>query len=228
MMKHSTLQNENSLFRKFCAILIFFGFFVSIFSLNSLLAQEYAQKDDSMNLWNDFLQYLTAQKINIEPAPSDVVLICESASQTLYVLKDRIVVKKYSVSLSKLGIGSLKGSSKTPPGLHRIKEKIGRGAPSGTIFKSRKNTGTIATIYTEPIDVKEDHVTSRILWLEGMEEGKNKGNNVDSHDRFIYIHGTPEEGLIGSPASHGCIRMKNLDVIELFDNAPEGTLVWIR
>ena len=93
------------------------------------------------------------------------------------------------------------------------------------IFKERINTGRYAEIHHTDYDSDEDHVTSRILWLEGLEEGFNKGGNVDSFNRYIYIHGTPEEGLIGKKASHGCIRMFNHDVIELYDLVQEGTKV---
>ena len=96
-----------------------------------------------------------------------------------------------------------------------------------TIFRSRANTGKVAKILTEPIDVEEDLVLTRILWLEGLEPGVNRGPGIDSKSRYIYIHGTNEEGLIGTPASHGCLRMKNDDVIDLFDRVPVGTEVWI-
>ncbi|MFQ6092176.1 MAG: L,D-transpeptidase family protein, partial [bacterium] len=102
------------------------------------------------------------------------------------------------------------------------------GAKIGAIFKSGLNTGEIAKIYTDSTDVQEDLITSRIMWLEGLEAGINKGRDIDSYDRRIYIHGTPEEGLIGVPVSHGCIRMRNKDVIELFDLVSKGTLVEIQ
>ena len=99
--------------------------------------------------------------------------------------------------------------------------------PKGAILKARKWTGAIANIIKEPIDTEFDVVTSRILWLSGLEEGKNLGSGVDSKSRYIYIHGMAEEGLIGKPASDGCVRMYNSDVISLFNRVDVNTEVWI-
>ena len=104
---------------------------------------------------------------------------------------------------------------------------IGKNVPKDTIFISRINTKRTAKIIKLPNDTKDDFVTSRIMWLEGEEDGFNKGEGIDSYDRYIYIHGTQEEGLIGSKASHGCIRMFNNDVIELYKMVKEGTKVLI-
>lgn len=131
----------------------------------------------------------------------------------------------YRVSTSKYGIGSQARSNKTPLGLHRIEEKIGANAPAGMIFKARQNTGKIAQINQAGAG---DLVTTRIMWLKGLEPNKNQGAGIDSYQRYIYIHGTVEENKIGQPASHGCIRMNNLDVIKLFEQVKEGTLVDIR
>jgi len=133
-------------------------------------------------------------------------------------------VKIYPVSTSKYGIGNQAGSNKTPLGLHKIKNKIGDGAPQGMIFKARQQTGRIANINAEIGDL----VTTRIMWLSGLEPGKNSGRGIDSYKRYIYIHGTAEENKIGQPASHGCVRMYNTDVIELFDRVVEGTEVYIK
>ncbi len=137
--------------------------------------------------------------------------------QKLYLVKGKKVVKTYPVSTSKYGVGNVEGSNQTPTGRHRIAKKIGGGAPLGTIFKDRKNTHKIIPPNRTLTPVPGDYVTTRILWLEGLEPGVNRGGRVDSMKRCIYIHGTPDEGLIGRPASHGCIRMKNKDVAELFD-----------
>ena len=94
-------------------------------------------------------------------------------------------------------------------------------------MKARKYTGTIAKIFYDTTRSKTDDVTSRVLWLSGLESGKNKGYTIDSFKRYIYIHGTSEEGLLGTPASHGCIRMKNKDIIELYEKIKIGTLVLI-
>ena len=148
--------------------------------------------------------------------------------QKLFLVKAGKIIQEYPISTSRYGIGSEAGSNKTPQGKHKIIKKIGDGAPVGTIFRSRLNTGKIATIYTDTTDLEQDDVTTRILRLTGLEKGINQGGNVDSFQRYIYIHGTPEEGLIGRPASHGCIRMRNADVIQLFDTVEEGTLVIIE
>lgn len=160
-------------------------------------------------------------------APEKSFLIVSIEKQEMYLAKNGRVEKTYRVSTSKFGIGNKQGSGKTPLGVHRVAEKFGDGAKPGSIFVGRKNTGNTAAIIKEPVDVPEDHVTTRILWLEGLEAGVNKGKGIDSKERYIYIHGTPEEGLIGTPASHGCVRMYNADVIELYELVEKGTLVVI-
>ena len=155
-------------------------------------------------------------------------IVVDVSEQRLYLVQGNRPVGSCPVSTSKYGVGNKNGSNKTPLGTHRVKKKYGAGAEKGAVFIARANTGRIARIYTEPKDLDEDLVTTRILWLEGLEKGLNKGKGVDSYSRYIYIHGTPEEGLIGTPASHGCVRMKNDDVIELFNRVEEGTLVEIR
>ena len=137
-------------------------------------------------------------------------------------------VKSYSISTAARGIGNQKGSYRTPLGRHQIAQKIGDGSPRGTIFRGRQSKGDIAKVYTHQVDFEHDLILSRILWLDGLEPGINKGGQVDTMSRYIYIHGTDEEGLIGSPASEGCIRMNNDDVIELFDRVNIGTLVIIE
>ncbi|MEW6444841.1 MAG: L,D-transpeptidase family protein [Pseudomonadota bacterium] len=156
-----------------------------------------------------------------------VYVVVSIGVQRLYLMQDGRLLKTYPVSTSAFGPGAKEGSNQTPLGLHRIKQMIGADAPSGMIFKGRKPTGRVAEIIKDPIDVPEDDVTTRIMWLEGLEPGVNQGGKVDSYKRYIYIHGTPEEGLIGRPASHGCVRMLNADVIDLFARLGEGTLVYI-
>jgi hypothetical protein len=160
------------------------------------------------------------------PSTVDRVRITVS-DQRLQLLAGREVLREYSVSTATKGVGSRAGSQRTPLGLHRVHSKFGAGEPLGAVFESRRPTGKIAPIHTAPIDLPEDVITTRILWLEGLEAGKNRGNGVDSHTRYIYIHGTNEEGLIGRPASHGCIRMRNREVVELFDLVGPGTIVEI-
>ncbi len=156
------------------------------------------------------------------------LLVVDISAQTLSWFDDGELRRQYPVSTSKYGIGSKAGSNKTPLGMHYIRRKIGADASSATIFRGRVDTGRIAAIEPRPIATGDDFVTSRIMWLQGLDEGKNTGAGVDSWSRYIYIHGTHEEGLIGQPASHGCIRMRNADVIELFASVPTKTLVWIQ
>ena len=138
--------------------------------------------------------------------------------QRLILTRDGEELRSYPISTSRFGIGIQEGSMKTPLGRFRIAEKIGDGAAPGTIFKARVALGP-----DDPLPDTEDFVTSRILWLDGVDE-----HNANTRDRFIYIHGTKHEDEIGTPASHGCIRMRNADVIELFELVDETTQVVIH
>jgi lipoprotein-anchoring transpeptidase ErfK/SrfK len=129
------------------------------------------------------------------------------------------IVGSWPCSTSKFGIGSEEGSNRTPLGAFVIREKHGAGAPYGTIFKSRQPAG----LWAPGQSVAEDLVLSRILWLHGQEP-----HNANTFQRYIYIHGTNDEHGIGRPLSHGCIRLRNLDVIDLFDRVETGTPVWIE
>ncbi len=142
--------------------------------------------------------------------------------QKLYLMEGRRILRVYRISSSRFGYGSLMDSFKTPLGLHRIYRKIGDGVPPGGVFVGREFTGEVVLFPS-----RGDLITTRILWLEGMEEGKNRGGIVDTRERFIYIHGTPEEELLGSPASKGCIRMGNWDILDLFEMVDENTPVLI-
>ncbi len=130
-------------------------------------------------------------------------------------------MKTVTVSTSRFGTGQLDGSFQTPLGLHRIAKKFGAGFPQGTVFKSRNAVGF--TWKTHP----EATIVHRIMWLEGLEPGVNRGDNVDSFKRYIYIHGFYDETTLGRPASCGCIHVAADDLIPLFDTLPEGTLVFI-
>ena len=159
-------------------------------------------------------------------APSRRAVVDVSA-QTLTVLDGARPLARYPISTAARGVGSAEASYRTPLGRHRVCEKFGHAAPLGTVFRSRVDTGAIAPILTEPLDVEEDLILTRILWLDGLEPGLNRGPGIDSRARFIYIHGTNEEGLIGTPASHGCVRMRNRDVVALFDQLAIGAEVEI-
>jgi hypothetical protein len=155
-------------------------------------------------------------------SPTQFVLAVNITDQFVSLIKDGIFVKQFPCSTSRFGIGQTEGSNCTPLGLHRIAEKIGSGEPAGTVFKSRQIVG-----HTSQPDFADAKITSRILWLEGLEPGHNRGGNVDSHARYIYIHGTADQSSIGQPSSCGCIHLADADLIPLFDLLPSGTLVWI-
>jgi len=161
------------------------------------------------------------------PSPSNRILWVRVASQELCLYESDACIACWPVSSASNGVGCTEDSYQTPLGMHRIAEKIGSQSPPGTVFRGRELTGEIAQISLDPDDDCDDLITSRILWLEGLEPGINRGENVDSYRRYIYIHGTPEEGRIGQPASRGCIRMRNHDIITLFELVEPGTLVYI-
>lgn len=139
-------------------------------------------------------------------------------SQTLDLIENGEVTRCYAISTSRFGIGSEPGSFKTPEGHFKVGEKIGDGAPEGEIFVSRERTGRFGK---EEDD--HDHVQTRILWLEGLEPG-----NANTRERYIYIHGTNAESQLGTPASFGCVRMSNSDVIDLYDRVSIGLPVEIQ
>ena len=139
-------------------------------------------------------------------------------NQRLTVKENEQLIRNYPVSTSRFGIGAEEGSLKTPTGRFSVVEKIGGDMPSGTVF-----VGRVPLEAKEAPPPTEDLVMSRILWLDGLNE-----HNANTRDRFIYIHGTKHEDKIGSPASHGCVRMRNADVIELFELVGEGTPVVIE
>lgn len=146
-------------------------------------------------------------------------IVVHIPSQTLDLLDDSgALLRRYACSTSKFGTGTELGSNRTPLGKFCVAEKHGHDAPPGMIFKSRKPTGDLGRA-----DDTGDHVQTRILWLDGLD-----AENANTKDRYIYIHGTNAEHLIGTPASHGCVRLSNADVINLFDVVSEGTEVIIK
>ena len=149
-----------------------------------------------------------------KPAPAIHVSV---RRQELRLRRGRKVIRRYPVSTSRFGLGSIEGSKKTPLGKFRISDKIGAGMPDGTIF-----VGRVPLAADDPLPPTSDLILSRILWLDGLES-----HNANTRDRFIYIHGTKHEHKIGQPDSHGCIRMRNADIIELFDLVEVGTPVTI-
>lgn len=141
---------------------------------------------------------------------------------------DGRVLGEYRISTGKAGVGELSGSFQTPRGRHLIRAKIGAGAEENTIFVGRRPTGELWSPAFEQQHPGRDWVLTRILWLSGCEPGRNRLGCVDTMRRYIYIHGAPEHADMGTPASHGCIRMRNADIVELFDLVPAYTPVDIR
>ncbi len=155
--------------------------------------------------------------------PAELFLVQSIETQVLFVCEKETVIERYDSSTSRFGTGNRENSFKTPLGIHRIKEKIGYGAPPGRIFKGRRDTG----IDWDGGSSDDNLILTRILRLEGLEEGINKGAGVDSYERYIYIHGTNREDLVGTPLSRGCVALRNADILRLFDRVREGTLVCI-
>jgi lipoprotein-anchoring transpeptidase ErfK/SrfK len=160
-------------------------------------------------------------RLHLTPTPWLVVV--QVSTQTLALYEDGVYVRQFPCSTSRYGTGQAENSNRTPLGLHRIAEKIGAGKPPGTVFQSRQITG-----HTSEPHLADAKITTRILWLEGLDPGFNQDGNVDSHARYIYIHGTADQAGIGVPASCGCIHLADPDLIELFDLLPSGTMVWIE
>ncbi len=146
------------------------------------------------------------------------------ARQRLYLIKEYHIYASYRCSTASAGTGNREGSNQTPLGWHAIAKKIGSGLPKGAILKERQFTGKV---WKASQPVSDDLILSRILWLKGLEPGLNVGAGIDTHDRYIYIHATPEEDKLGTPASHGCIRLSNDDVIALYTHAKVGMPVLI-
>jgi L,D-transpeptidase YbiS len=138
------------------------------------------------------------------------------------------VLREYRISTGKAGVGELSGSFQTPRGRHLIRARIGSGAAENTIFVGRRPTGELWSPEFAQRHPGRDWVLTRILWLSGCEPGRNRLGCVDTMRRYIYIHGAPETAEMGTPASHGCIRMRNADIVELFDLVPVYTPVEIR
>lgn len=178
-------------------------------------------------MWTDLNRQIAA-KLSGNPALADErpFIYIDSAHQKLHWINiDTENNRSYAISTAANGLGNRLDTYKTPFGIHRIRQKIGGGEDRGTIFEARKPVGKIAA----NLDNREkDEITSRILWLDGLEEGINHGGVYDTFARFIYIHGTSDEKRIGRPVSAGCIRMLNDDVIELFDEVLVDDIVLIR
>lgn len=149
------------------------------------------------------------------------------SAQLLTLLDGEKTINQYLISTAKNGAGEEMDSECTPRGKHIITEKIGADCEINSVFVGRIPTGEIYEPVLRELHPERDWILTRILWLSGAEEGKNKGQNLDSHDRYIYIHGSPDDVLMGRPGSRGCIRMRNSEIIELFALVDVGTEVII-
>jgi len=159
----------------------------------------------------------------LQLTPTHYVVVVQVSTQHLALYADGRLDSEYPCSTSRYGIGQEKDSNCTPLGLHRIAEKIGAGEPAGTVFKSRLIVG-----HTSDLGLEHAGIATRIMWLEGLDPGFNQGGNVDTHDRYVYIHGTGNQARIGRPASLGCTELADPVLIKLFDLLPSGTMVWIE
>lgn len=160
--------------------------------------------------------------------PTERYLDISIAEQRLKVFENGVAVESYPVSTAKNGPGERMGSECTPRGWHKIRAKIGAGQPLRTVFVGRRPTGEIYGTELADAHPERDWILSRILWLNGLEPGRNRYGRVDSGWRYIYIHGSPDHLLQGKPESHGCIRMKNTDVVDLFERVAVGCRVFIH
>ncbi len=149
-------------------------------------------------------------------------------AQRLDLFDGDTCVKSYAVATAKNGPGELNGSECTPRGWHLIRAKVGAGAQPNTVFVKRRPSGEIFTAGFREQFPKRDWILTRILWLSGVEPGKNRLGKVDTMRRYIYIHGCPDADPMGIPSSHGCVKMRNADVIDLFERVPAGTPVLIE
>ncbi len=166
----------------------------------------------------------TCVRLGIKPAAR--ILAVRLGAQTLQFFSGSKLLKSYAVSTSRKPPSNVKDSLGTPRGLHEIAERIGAGQPPGMVFKSRVPTGKHYSEFPDA-GTNTNFITTRILWLRGLEAGVNLGGNVDTHDRYVYIHGTNHEDRIGERMSAGCVLMRNADIIELFEQVRGGDQVWI-
>lgn len=160
--------------------------------------------------------------------PEGVWLDISVPDQTLTLMRGESVEAGWPVSTARNGVGEANGTERTPRGWHVIRARIGEGQPENTVFQGRRPTGEIFSEELRRAYLDRDWILTRILWLSGLEPGRNRLGDVDTMRRFIYIHGAPDADPVGVPGSHGCIRMRNRDVIDLFGRVLVGTRVLIR
>lgn len=161
------------------------------------------------------------------PAPDGLRIEISLAEQQLSLRDGRRLLAQFLVSTGLRGPDERNGSGGTPRGHHRVRVKVGRGCPVGAVFRGRRWTGEVYSEGLATMQPDRDWILSRLLWLSGLEPGRNRYGGVDTLRRYIYIHGCPESEPMGVPRSHGCVRMRNADVIWLFDQVPLGCRVII-
>jgi lipoprotein-anchoring transpeptidase ErfK/SrfK len=159
---------------------------------------------------------------------TDLFLDISISHQQLSIIDNGQILQSYAVSTARNGAGERRGSECTPTGWHKVRAKIGAGQPLHAVFAGRRPTGEIYSAELGRQNPQRDWILTRILWLGGSEPGKNRYGEVDTAWRYIYIHGCPDELMSGKPESHGCIRMKNADVLDLFDRVQAGMPVYIH
>ena len=209
---------------KHLSAILFFYFLIIIHVFTQNNTENKIQTDYNDKMVGFLIEYLEIKYPNYS---FDNFIYVGVTRQKLYLIKNKKIFLSYNVSTSKYGAGIINNSNMTPVGLHEVYEKYGSQVPLGGIFKYREYTGEIAEINNGKTSTNKDIISSRIITMKGLEFGLNKGENIDSHQRNIYIHGTNEEGLIGTPASHGCIRMNNKDVINLYGYVEKKMLIVI-
>ena len=165
---------------------------------------------------------------NTSRIKNEIVIDIDVNKQQLSLLKGDDIVACYPVSTARNGSGQQAGSECTPVGWHTIRAKIGHNAKENTVFVGRRDTGEIFSEELRQNNPERDWILTRILWLSGLEQGKNRGGEVDTMRRYIYIHGCPDNDSFSMPSSHGCVKMRNNDIIELFKKIDAGTRVMIH
>lgn len=202
---------------------ILFAIVAALFVINAESAQSLSDEEYVKSR----LATLRIAQYKFNRSISGTIIFISVERQELYLLKGKGLAAGYPVSTSKYGEGNLLNSEQTPLGFHEVDRLVGANAGKGAVINKHGVQRSYAKIYKSRVDLEDDYILSRAVLLRGLERGRNKDGRIDSARRGIYIHGTHEEGLIGSKASHGCIRMKNSDVIELFESIKCGTLVYI-
>ncbi len=170
-----------------------------------------------------------SQIINCNAVQPASWLLVDTAGQQLVLVREGTPSRSWPVSTSDVGLDNRENSGGTPPGVHRVAQKIGANTPLGTVFESRQPTGEIWSLpWNDRPEIREkDLILTRILVLDGLEDGLNRGSGVDSRSRYIYVHGTNREDQLGQPVRQGCVRMGNQNLIELFELVAEGDLLVI-